>query len=90
MDMVNNLKLAKKALENHGVIAFPTETVMGLAVYYDDFIAYDKLNKIKQRPEEKPYTMMVKSQNEIYKYAVIDEKAQKIIKAFMPGPITLL
>lgn len=90
MDMVNNLKLAKKALENHGVIAFPTETVMGLAVYYDDFIAYDKLNKIKQRPEDKPYTMMVKSQNEIYKYAVIDEKAQKIIKAFMPGPITLL
>ncbi len=88
--MIKNLQLAKKALENHGVIAFPTETVMGLAVYYDDFIAYNKLNKIKQRPEDKPYTMMVKSQNEISKYAIVDERAQKIINAFMPGPITLL
>lgn len=88
--MAKDLKLAKKALENHGVIAFPTETVMGLAVYYDDFIAYNKLNKIKQRPEDKPYTTMVKSQNEISKYAIVDERTQKIIDAFMPGPITLL
>lgn len=88
--MGNELDLAKKALENHGVIAFPTETVMGLAVYFDDYDAYCKLNKVKQRPEDKPYTMMVKSPLEISKYAIVDERAQKIINAFMPGPITLL
>ena len=81
---------AKKALENHGVIAFPTETVMGLGVYFDDEEAYNKLNKIKRRPEDKPYTMMVKSPNEISKYANVDERTQKIIKAFVPGSITLL
>ena len=35
--MNKELELAKVALNNHGVIAFPTETVMGLAVYYDDY-----------------------------------------------------
>lgn len=85
-----DLMSAKEALDNHGVIAFPTETVMGLGVYFDDEEAYNKLNKIKQRPEDKPYTMMVKSANEISKYANVDERTQKIIKAFVPGSITLL
>ena len=88
--MNKELELAKVALDNHGVIAFPTETVMGLAVYYDDYEAYAKLNRIKRRPEDKPYTMMVKSKEEIKKYALIDDRTQKIISAFMPGPITLL
>ena len=81
---------AEEALNNHGVIAFPTETVMGLGVYFDDEEAYNKMNQIKRRPEDKPYTMMVKKVGEINKYAVLDLRAQKIIKAFMPGPITLL
>ena len=88
--MEKTLIKAKEALNNHGVIAFPTETVMGLAVYYDDRTAYDKLNRIKRRPEDKPYTMMVKDIYQIDKYAIIDERIKKVIKAFMPGPITLL
>ena len=81
---------AKKALDNHGVIAFPTETVMGLAIYYDDQEAYEKLNFIKRRPEDKPYTMMVSDINIIDNYAYVSPKARKVIKAFMPGSITLL
>ena len=64
---------AKEALFNHGVVAFPTETVMGLGVLFDDFAAYNKLNKVKERPEDKPYTMMVKDIEQIEKYAIIDE-----------------
>ena len=85
-----DIKLVKKALVNHGVIAFPTETVMGLGVFYDDFEAYNKLNKVKNRPEDKPYTMMLGDPKNITKYAYIDGKAQKIIDAFMPGSITIL
>ena len=42
---------AKDALNKHQVIAFPTETVFGLGVYYDDEEAYHLLNKIKRRKE---------------------------------------
>ena len=80
----------KKVLNKHGIIAFPTETVMGLGVFYDDFEAYEKLNKVKQRREDKPYTMMLGDPKKITKYAVVDHNARKLISAFMPGSVTLL
>lgn len=90
MNLIEQVKIAKEKLLNHGVVAFPTETVMGLGVIFDDFEAYQKLNIVKRRPEEKPYTMMVKSTAEIQKYAVINEVTQRVIDAFMPGSITIL
>lgn len=85
-----DLNLAAQKLLYGGVVAFPTETVMGLGVIYDNFDAYNRLNKIKGRPENKPYTMMLASVNDIEKYAYIDDKAKKVIDAFMPGPLTIL
>ena len=35
----NDFETAKKVLDNSGIVAFPTETVMGLGVFYDDFKA---------------------------------------------------
>ncbi len=83
-------ELAKSALDNSQVIAFPTETVMGLGVYYDDFSAYNLLNKVKCRPEDKPYTLMLACPRHVCKYAEVDERAKKVIDAFMPGEITIL
>ncbi len=82
--------LASEALRNGGVVAFPTETVMGLGVVYNNREAYDRLNKVKERPEDKPYTLMVSNIEEIEKYAVLDEATQRVINAFMPGSLTIL
>ena len=90
MHLTNEFQLAKKALDESKVIAFPTETVMGLGVYYNDYNAYKLLNKIKGRPEDKPYTLMLGSVDEIDKYAYLSDRDNKIIKAFMPGAITVL
>lgn len=81
---------AKDALLKGGVIAIPTETVYGLAILYNNIDAYNKLNKIKRRPEDKPYTMMVKSVEDIEKYAYVNEDILRIAKAFLPGSLTLL
>ena len=85
-----DFELAKEALDNSQIIAFPTETVMGLGVYYNDINAYNLLNRVKGRPESKPYTMMLGSKEAISLYADIDDRAKKVIDAFMPGEITLL
>ena len=90
MHSINDFDYAKSVLDNSGVVAFPTETVMGLGVYFDDYAAYQYLNKIKNRPEDKPYTLMLGSKEDIDKYAFVSKKAQMIIDAFMPGAITLL
>jgi L-threonylcarbamoyladenylate synthase len=63
---------------------------MGLGVIYNDYEAYNKLNKVKERPEDKPYTMMVFRPEEIQKYAVINEGTQRVIDKFIPGSLTIL
>lgn len=84
------LSSALKALNNHQVIAFPTETVFGLGVFYDDEEAYNLLNKVKNRREDKPYTMMLGDVNDIFKYAGVNDKYLPIIKKYMPGSLTIL
>lgn len=81
---------ALNALNNHQVIAFPTETVFGLGVFYDDEKAYELLNQIKRRKEDKPYTLMLSSVDDISTYAYIDEKRLNALRKYMPGPVTLL
>ena len=85
--LLNN---ALKALNNHKVIAFPTETVYGLGVFYDDKEAYELLNIVKNRREDKPYTMMLFDVEEISKYAFIDDKYLPLINKYMPGSLTIL
>ena len=81
---------ALAALNNHQIIAFPTETVFGLGVFYDDQQAYELLNQVKRRKEDKPYTMMLSKVEDIDKYAFVDQKYQKLINKFMPGSLTIL
>lgn len=90
LSLKSQAALAADALLNHGVIAFPTETVMGLGVIYNDPEAYNRLNAIKERPEDKPYTMMLADPKDINKYAVINEATQRVIDNFMPGSLTIL
>ena len=60
MGLKEEILLAKEALLKGEVVAFPTETVMGLGVVFNNYKAYNLLNKIKERPEDKPYTLMLK------------------------------
>lgn len=86
----NELDEAAKILANGGIVAFPTETVYGLGVVYNIEGSYKMLMKIKRRPPEKPFTLMLHTPDDIYKYARIDSTAEKLIKAFMPGPFTII
>lgn len=86
----DNIEVLVKALNNGEIIAFPTETVYGLGVVYDSYEAVEKLKKAKQRPENKPFTLMVSSKEMIYQFAEINQQAQIILDAFMPGALTLI
>lgn len=78
-------------LLNEGkVVAFPTDTVYGLAVIYENEEALDALKKSKGRPENKPIPTMVASIEQMKKIAYIDEKAKCLVDAFMPGGFTMI
>lgn len=81
---------AAEILNKGEVIAFPTETVFGLGVVFDNKDAYDKLVQVKRRPPEKPFTLMLADLEEIEKYAVLTPVARALVKAFMPGQFTMI
>ena len=82
-------KLAE-ILKNDGVIAVPTDTVYGLCARMNSRKAREHLIEIKNRPENKAFPIMCNSIDQIKSIAKIDERIEKIINAFMPGPITLI
>ena len=86
----NELDEAAKLLKEGKVIAFPTETVYGLGVVYDDQKAYDSLCQVKRRPPEKPFTLMLADVQEVEKYADLNKQAKALVEAFMPGQFTLI
>lgn len=79
-----------KILKNGGILAFPTETVFGLGVISSSEIAFSKLVETKKRPPNKPFTMMCSKLEQVDNYVEINETTKKVVKAFMPGPITIV
>ena len=77
-------------LKNDGIISVPTDTVYGLCGSINSLKAYKKLVGIKNRPQNKPFPIMCADLEQIKSIAKVDKVSEKIIKAFMPGPITII
>lgn len=72
------------------VLAFPTETVFGFGIIYDNIESFNKLCQLKNRMPSKPFTIMVSNKEQINEFVDLDEKMKRLIDKFMPGEITLL
>lgn len=77
-------------LKNDGVISVPTDTVYGICTRINSSKAYDNLVKVKNRPSNKAFPVLCNDLEQIKSIAFVDNKALKLIKAFMPGPLTLV
>ena len=77
-------------LKNNGVISVPTDTVFGICAKINSKIAHDRLVEVKKRPINKAFPIMCANEEQIKSIAVVNEREEKLIKAFMPGPITLV
>lgn len=86
----NEIDELAEILKNNGVISVPTDTLYGLCAIINSEQAYKKLIEVKNRPQNKAFPVMCANEEQLESIAVVDEKVKKIIKAFMPGPITLV
>ena len=78
-------------IKNGGIVVFPTETVYGIGVNGLDRNAVEKLYKIKERPLDKPISLLVSDFEMIEKVAQnITEVEYKLMKKFFPGPLTII
>ena len=73
------------------VVAIPTETVYGLGAVGTDSVAVKKIFEIKGRPSDNPLIAHVHKDYDITKLVYIDQDyVDKLIKAFTPGPLTMV
>jgi L-threonylcarbamoyladenylate synthase len=88
------IKRAAAILRGGGVVAFPTETVYGLAANALDSSAVAKIFASKQRPGWDPLIVHVSDRAMLGVVASIPgeiaAQAEALIAAFWPGPLTLL
>lgn len=86
----NDIEELVRILRNDGVISIPTDTVFGICARINSEVAHDKLIAVKNRPIKKSFPVMCANEEQIKSIAIVNEMAEKLIKAFMPGPITLV
>lgn len=96
IDIKNNFspELASKeaalALLKGRVVVYPTDTLYALGVNIFDTESIRKLFAIKKRSDKKPIPVMVSSISMAKIVAEIDEKREKVLKSFWPGPFTFI
>ena len=85
------IKDAAEHLKNGEVIGFPTETVYGLGCDARNGEAVKKVFEAKGRPADNPLICHIGDKEQIAGIvSEITPLAQKLIDAFMPGPITIV
>ncbi len=85
------LRCAAAILRAGGLVALPTETVYGLGANALDRAAVERIFKAKQRPAWDP--IIVHICDEAMLEGLVEEApegARRLMKAFWPGPLTLL
>lgn len=86
----NELNEIVNVVKQGKIVAFPTETVYGVGIEFNNLDALERLMEAKNRDYSKAITLMVSKKEDIEKYAYVSDDAKKIINAFMPGMITLV
>ena len=86
----SEIKEVATVLKNDGVISVPTDTFYGICARINSSKAYNNLVKVKNRPNNKSFPVLCKDLEQIKSIAILDDNALKLIKAFLPGPLTLV
>ena len=81
---------AVEVLKRGGLAVYPTETTYGIGADVTNQKAINKLNKYKQRPFGKPYSVAVANQKMAEEYVELNDTAKRIYKQFLPGPVTVI
>jgi L-threonylcarbamoyladenylate synthase len=91
MRNAKTIRSAVDILKAGGIVAFPTDTVYGIAAMPFNKKAVRKLYNIKKREKKKPVALLISSKSAAAKFAAnIPACAGKLISRHWPGPLTLI
>lgn len=80
-----------RVIKRGGIVAFPTETVYGLAANFLDRKAIDRLYAVKRRFRGKPLTVHISDIKMVRGMGcAIPKKAKALMDKYWPGPLTII
>lgn len=84
------IPLALETLANDELIVFPTDTLYGLAGRINE-VSIRKIYQAKERPEEKSIPVLFATVEQLAQLTdELNPKVLALIKAFLPGPLTIV
>ena len=87
----DKLKEISQIIKNGGIVVFPTETVYGIGTNGLNKEAISRLYEVKQRPTNKPISLLVSSIDMAEMVAKdITDMEYKLMEKFFPGPLTII
>ena len=90
----NARRRAVEVLRAGGLVAFPTDTVYGLAVLPWDVDAVTRLYEAKQRPSDRPIPLLLSDTDQLNRVAMVPpqfrRRFRKLTTRFWPGGLTLV
>ncbi len=85
------IEKAGELIKQGKIVIFPTETVYGIGTNGLDENAVKKIYVVKQRPLNKPISLLVANMEMVNLIAKdITETEYKIMRNFFPGPLTII
>jgi len=87
--MLDIIEEAAKLIREGGLVVYPTESCYGLGCNALDEAAVRKVFAVKRRPLGTPLPIIVSDIKMWKMCAFMDERAQKLIAEFLPGPLTI-
>ena len=86
----SEIQNAARILRDGGLVAMPTETVYGLAADASNDSAVARIFAAKGRPQFNPLIIHVASIEMAERYIETSALAERLMKEFWPGPLTLV
>lgn len=87
--ITKDVQIAARFIRSGRAVAFPTGTAYGLAVDALQGHALQRLRNLKQRPQEKTFTVLLRDEL-LVRYFEISKPEQKLLNKYKKQPLTLL
>jgi tRNA threonylcarbamoyl adenosine modification protein (Sua5/YciO/YrdC/YwlC family) len=84
------VRRAIEALEDGGIIAYPTDTVYGLGCDLTNKHAVERLYSVKGMERSQPLAFVCPDLSDIARYALVDNQVYRVLRRFLPGPYTFI
>lgn len=89
-DYTEAIREAVSVLKAGGTVIYPTDTIYGIGCNATDYKAVETVYRIKDRPLEKPLSVIARNMAWVKELALVPTKLEEILRQLWPGAITVI